>query len=103
MSRRYALLCAALLSAGPMPAVGADPFTPTDADEPRFAPPFAGYRGDREIEPGDWRALNQSVGRIGGWRTYAREAEPPAVAADGDPPRPAAAGERVPGAEGGGR
>lgn len=34
-------------------------------------------------EPGDWRAANDEVHRIGGWRTYAREAAAAAPAASG--------------------
>ncbi len=33
------------------------------------------YRPWREQGPGDWRALNDEVARIGGWRAYLREAQ----------------------------
>lgn len=55
---------------------------------------FADYRPLGEEVVGDWRAANDEVGRIGGWRAYAREAqevkEKPAVPA-GTPPKPAPA------------
>lgn len=32
------------------------------------------YRLYDDNPPGDWRAANERVGEIGGWRTYAKEA-----------------------------
>jgi hypothetical protein len=39
---------------------------------------FARYRGlaDAEVTR-SWKETNEHVGRIGGWRVYAREAQPP--------------------------
>mgnify|MGYP000437797634 CR=1 FL=1 len=53
-----------------------------------YKSPFAGYRGFVEPEVDSWRDSNDTAGRIGGWRAYAREAagETPAVVA----PAPAA-------------
>ncbi|WP_130430773.1 hypothetical protein [Rivibacter subsaxonicus] len=45
---------------------------------------FTGYRPNVEQPVGAWRELNDQVGRIGGWRSYAREAQstaPPEAAA----------------------
>lgn len=36
---------------------------------------LTGYRSVVEIETGDWRAANDTVGRIGGWRAYSKEAD----------------------------
>lgn len=36
--------------------------------------PFAGYRPHGEAKPAPWREVNDEVGRIGGWKAYAREA-----------------------------
>ena len=38
-----------------------------------YSSPFSGYRryADGEVEP--WRAVNDEVARIGGWKVYARE------------------------------
>jgi hypothetical protein len=35
---------------------------------------FDGYRGFADAKPVPWREANDNVGRIGGWRAYAREA-----------------------------
>ena len=43
--------------------------------------PFLRYRRLGADQPMNWREANDTVGRIGGWRTYAREAQPPAPAA----------------------
>ena len=45
---------------------------------PAYASAWAGYRPWRDEAVGDWRQANALVGRIGGWRTYAREVAPPA-------------------------
>lgn len=46
------------------------------------------FRPWREQAPGDWRALNDEVTRIGGWRAYLREAQqaPVEPASDGAGP-----------------
>lgn len=63
-----------------VPAVGAqsrpdpaDPAARVPAAE--YRSPFADYRplGDEAV--GNWRAANDEVGRIGGWREYAREVQ----------------------------
>jgi hypothetical protein len=41
---------------------------------------FVNYRRHVETSPRDWKATNDTVGRIGGWRAYAREANEPAAA-----------------------
>lgn len=47
-----------------------------------------GYRPYADIEPGSWVESNDRVGRIGGWRVYAKEArEPQAPAAGASAPR----------------
>lgn len=38
--------------------------------------PFDRYRGWRDEPLLDWRAANERVGEIGGWRTYLRESQP---------------------------
>lgn len=50
---------------------------------------FAAYRRDAEVEPIGWRAANDTVARIGGWRAYAREAAAAAPA-----PGPAASASK---------
>lgn len=51
-----------------------DPADPGSVVAPTlFASPFAGYRRYADGEVGPWRAVNDEVGRIGGWKVYARE------------------------------
>ncbi|MBY0237618.1 MAG: hypothetical protein K2W93_21745, partial [Burkholderiaceae bacterium] len=59
-----------------------------DASDPKAdVPPLVyssvlqGYRPNVEVEVGAWKGINDNVGRIGGWRVYAKEArQPDAVA-----------------------
>jgi hypothetical protein len=37
---------------------------------------LADYKRDRDPDLASWREANDAVGRIGGWRAYAREARP---------------------------
>jgi len=41
-----------------------------------YRSPFAAYQADKAEEPRAWRDVNDRVGSIGGWRVYAREAQP---------------------------
>lgn len=56
-----------------------------------YASPLKGYQPFRDEKIQPWKESNDTVGRIGGWRAYAREAAgsaPPATAAptpDGAP------------------
>lgn len=59
-----------------------------DASDPKAAVPpliyrsaFQGYRPNAEAEVGNWKEANDRVGRIGGWRVYAKEAMQPETAA----------------------
>ena len=49
--------------------------TNTAAPTLRYNSVFDQYRGYDEIQVGSWRESNDTVGRIGGWRYYAQEAE----------------------------
>lgn len=53
----------------------ADPKATVPELRPRSA--LAGYRRLSDDPPADWRAANETVTRIGGWRTYLREAQAP--------------------------
>lgn len=54
---------------------------PTDASAivvpAAYSSSFDFYRPDRTPEVVDWRGANDAVGRIGGWRSYQREAQQP--------------------------
>ena len=68
---------------------------------------FDGYRRQGDQNVGPWREVNDTVGKIGGWRTYAKEAVPAGgaaptspIAAPATPAAPAPSGS-MPGAHGG--
>ena len=63
-------------------APAADPLD-AQAQVPRLAhaPSLAEYRRMTDETVGSWREANDNVGRIGGWRTYLREARQPDAAA----------------------
>ena len=70
------LLAAAALApvaeaqSGPVPAADArTPVVPL-----AYQSPFAGYRPFSDDSVSPWREVNDLVGRIGGWKAYAREA-----------------------------
>ena len=54
----------------------------------RYESALSDYRRFADQPVGDWREANATVGRIGGWRAYARESQgsaPPAARSDGKP------------------
>ena len=56
-------------------AAGPDPADATAATPPTmYQSPFADYRPLGEDKNTPWRDANDTVGKIGGWRAYAREA-----------------------------
>ena len=84
----------------PPPATA--PSDPLDAQAtvPAFAyrSALTDYRRIGDEAPVPWREANDTVGRIGGWRAYAREASAPeapesAAPAAADAPMPAAHGD----------
>lgn len=75
---RTAIAMTALL-AGLSGAAAAQPAAdPADAKAKvptvAYESPFAGYRKHAETAVAPWRGVNDEVGRIGGWKAYAREA-----------------------------
>ncbi|SFD62489.1 hypothetical protein [Paracidovorax konjaci] len=40
---------------------------------------FEGYRPYTEESVGDWKAINATTAKIGGWRVYAKEAREPHI------------------------
>jgi hypothetical protein len=84
-----AALCAAAAGAQAQGAPGPARPDPLDATVPVPAPVYRSVlalprRADADA-PVPWREANDLVGRIGGWRAYAREAQAPA-----SPPAPVA-------------
>ena len=47
-----------------------------------FRSAFEGYKPYTEEKTIDWKRANDNVGKIGGWREYAREASQPETAAE---------------------
>ncbi len=67
---------AALIVLPPAQAAGADPADPRAAvPAAGYVSPFKGYRAHAEPPVQGWRAANDEVARIGGWRFYTREAQ----------------------------
>jgi hypothetical protein len=71
----------------------ADPADPKAVVKPTvYRSAFDQYRKHTEQKVESWKGANDNVGRIGGWRTYAREAQQPDPPAAGSvtPAKPAA-------------
>lgn len=69
--RRLALACAGLLLSPPMHAAETGAESATQA----VLAPLDGYQAWRDEPLEAWRAANDRVGEIGGWRTYLRESQ----------------------------
>lgn len=70
------------------------PADPVPAPDLQYRSAFAAYRGFGDQAVGSWSGVNDTVGKIGGWRTYAKESAPgaPPAGASAPPPVPAATG-----------
>lgn len=77
-----ATLAASLAQAQPAPPAKVDPLDP-NASVPRVEhrSSLATYRRHSDEPVRSWREANDNVTRIGGWRTYLREAREPESAA----------------------
>ena len=53
---------------------------------------FDGFKPYTDEPPGNWKAANENVARIGGWREYAKQAQQP----DDTPTPTTKAGENMP-------
>lgn len=94
---------ASVLAQSPAESARPDPRDPRAAvPQLAYQTPFSGYVPFAAQNPGSWRELNDRVGRIGGWKVYARESQEstasPQSAADG--PSPGATKIPVPGRPG---
>ena len=79
------LAALSVLPAFAQPAAGAA----SEASPPAFRSALDGYQpfSDEKVVP--WRDANDNVGRIGGWRVYAREAQEGANGSKAAPSGPA--------------
>jgi len=72
-----------------------DPLNPrAEVPPPRTPAALRGYRPATTPEPGQWREANDNVARIGGWKTYLREAQQADAAPAAAPAAPAASASR---------
>jgi hypothetical protein len=73
-----AVTASALAQPAP-PAARPDPLNAEASVPPtQHRSAFASYRPQGEPALATWKDANDTVGRIGGWRSYARDAHPPA-------------------------
>jgi hypothetical protein len=68
----------------------AESATPGNASRPtlvvlRYESAFSNYKPLGDMSIGSWRDANDTVTRIGGWRTYLREAQEPASSPPAQP------------------
>lgn len=103
-SRRLGALAVPVVSAAALwasvaiaqPTTATNP-TPTTPATPRtgeslpagFQSALDGYKPYTDEKIVNWKAANDSVGQIGGWRTYAKEAAQTSPAQDPKPASPA--------------
>lgn len=75
MLHRLSALGLAVTAALAAPVAGAQSAAPAPTPTPSFLSALEGYQpfSDQQVAP--WREMNDTVGRIGGWRAYAREAQ----------------------------
>lgn len=94
------LLALSALAVMAQPATTTRPADPLDPQArvpaPAYRSPFPVGKGTAEDKPVSWQTANETVGRIGGWRVYAREAAQPPVAAPAAQPAATARPTRTP-------
>ena len=79
------------------PSTRPDPLNPkAEVPKAAFKSALGSYRPAGEVKVGSWKDANDTVTRIGGWRTYAREASPPEGAAVAPPSATSAAPAAAP-------
>lgn len=76
---------AALLCTGLASAQTASPATVSTAAASGFRSALEGYQPYTEEKTQAWKEANDTAGRIGGWRAYAKEAQQPAAADNAAP------------------
>lgn len=76
MKQKYwAMIACISMGFGQANATGPDPADSNTVNPPTiYRSPFADYRAHGEDKNTPWKDANDTVGKIGGWRVYAREA-----------------------------
>ncbi len=73
----WVALSSATLLVGHAGAQTAPPAVPPAATLAPYKSAFEGYRAYSDDKMTSWRAANDEVARVGGWREYARQAQQP--------------------------
>lgn len=92
--RKPGLLALVCVLVAPLLPAAAQTGTPSGTTLYRSA--FEGYRPHADPAPRPWREANDTVARIGGWQTYAREAQAASPAAGAASAVPADAAPSAP-------
>lgn len=66
---------------GPAPSTSSSPQTMTQTAPAAFRSALEGYQPYTDEKTVNWKEANDTAGRIGGWREYAKEASQPASGA----------------------
>lgn len=80
-----------LVSCGLAASLLSPAWAAAQATAPAFRSAFESYQPFTDQEVAPWKRSNDTVGEIGGWRAYAREAAAPEVGGAGAPPAAAPA------------
>lgn len=62
---------------GPAPSTSSSPQTMTETAPAAFRSALEGYQPYTDEKTVNWKEANDTAGRIGGWREYAKEASQP--------------------------
>lgn len=79
----------ALLASSALAQTTAEQKPPASPTQLRYTSPLNAYQTYTDQPVQSWQDANDTVGRIGGWRTYAREARTAEPAKDAAPAAPA--------------
>lgn len=84
----FAGMAHAQSSAAPSPSASPSPAQMTKSAPVPYRSAMDGYKPYTDEKVIDWKQANDSTGRIGGWREYAKEAQQPDAANGGAKPAP---------------
>jgi hypothetical protein len=79
----------ALLAGSALAQTATEKMPPAPPAQLTYTSPLNGYQAYTDQPVQSWQEANDTVGRIGGWRTYAREARTAEPAKDAAPAAPA--------------